>query len=192
MLGDTCGLPVVQHPDRDVAVPEIEPAHMAVAPDLRGMGQSSSFPHRQHGNNSFLCGFFLSPVRIWGFAANELAQQAVLHSVDVALHFLCSNAYLFIFAVQSAQPAVIEPVNGMGMHVEKIPIWIGLQHAAYGVLEPGAVEFDQLADCFCVDDAVQKGHQTNVVGSDLFGKIDLSGGLRRDNETGILYNYSYL
>ena len=38
MLGDTCGLPVVQHPDRDIAVPEIEPAHMAVAPDLRGMG----------------------------------------------------------------------------------------------------------------------------------------------------------
>ncbi len=62
---------------------------------------------------------------------------------------------------------MIEPVDRMGMHVEKIPVRIGLEKAAYGVPEPRAVEFDQLAYGLRVDYAVQKGHQADIVGGNV-------------------------
>ena len=72
---------------------------------------------------------------------HEAAEQAVFHFIDVAFHLFGAGAYFGVLAVQIAQPAVIEPVDGMRVHVEQAPVGIGLDQALDGVPEPCAVEF---------------------------------------------------
>ena len=120
-----------------------------------------------------------------GFVAHdvhEAAKQTVFHFVDVALHLFGLGANSIVRAVQLAEPAVIEPVDGMGMHVEQIPIPIGLDERFNGVPQPCAVKVHQFAHGVGIDNAVQIGDQTDVVGRNVLGKINLRGGFGRGNK----------
>ena len=72
----------------------------------------------------------------------------------------------------------------MRVHVEEIPVGVGLEERIDGVPEPGAVKFNELADRLGINDPVQVGNQADVVGCNLFGKINLGRGLGRGDEAG--------
>ena len=101
----------------------------------------------------------------------------------MALHLFGAGADFRVLAVQLAQPAVIEPVDGVRVHVEQIPVRVVLEQGLDGVPEPCAVELHQLAHGIGVDDAVQEGHQPDVVRGDVLGKVNLIGCLGRCDET---------
>lgn len=120
-----------------------------------------------------------------GFVAHdvhETAKQAVFHFIDVAFHLFGLGANSFVRAVQFAEPAVIEPVNGVGMHVKEIPVRIGLDEGFNGVPEPCAVKVHQFAHGVGINNAVQIGDQTNIVGRDVLGEVNLRGGFGRGNK----------